>query len=393
MGGLDTPIQLPSHNSVEAFELKERSRNLIIQTHELRTIIVIESITKKGGHKTLPKNDPKCRVYQAIMNKKNYEITEDEEVKIPSSILYIAAQGIKDNEKETENLLEVTIINYKGQILLSTVVSPRQYVPFNESHTGFPEDEMTQGKDEILVLENIKRLVMQKVIVCYGALNIFRICSISTSLTNDFVDLERSEPLRRRMGNQMGKIALSTMAKKCNIPWKVPMRTPRICKVIQQLWSMVENYTINFMEIQINHSEHETLQLQDQMDEEFQEPVITQIQEAPSRKTTKINPSTLQIQTSPLKRLRITEDNEIEQIPLLNLVQKKFRVDQTQSNFPKNCIINGEEYTIQAIIASPVKQASKPILCQLLTLPHSQGREDLKGGRNVEVHQEEEPQN
>ena len=81
MGGLDIPIQLSSHNSIEAFELKERSRNLIIQTYELRTIIAIESITKKGGHKTLPKNNPKCRIYQAIMSKKNYEITEDEELK------------------------------------------------------------------------------------------------------------------------------------------------------------------------------------------------------------------------------------------------------------------------------------------------------------------------
>ena len=45
--------------------------------------------------------------------------------------------------------MEVTIINYQGQILLSTVVTPRQYVPFNENHAGFPEEEMMQGKDEV----------------------------------------------------------------------------------------------------------------------------------------------------------------------------------------------------------------------------------------------------
>jgi len=81
---------------------------------------------------------------------------------------------------------------------------------------------MMQGKDEVKVLETIKRLVMQKVIVCYGALNIFRICSISTSLIHGFVDLERSEPLRRRMGNQMGKIALNTMTKNVISPGKYP---------------------------------------------------------------------------------------------------------------------------------------------------------------------------
>jgi len=207
--------------------------------------------------------------------------------------------------------------------------------------------------------------------VCNEALNIFRICGISTSLVHGFVDLERSEPLQRRLENQIERIGISTMAKKCNIPWKVPMRTPRVCKVLQQLWSLVENYTLNFIEIQINHSEHETLQLQDKMDYEFQEPVITQVQEAPSRKLTKITPPTFQIQTSPLKRLRITEDNEIEQIPLFNSVQKKCRVDQTQSNFPNNCIINGEEYTIQAIKAFPIKKSSNLILCHLPTLPHS----------------------
>ena len=156
---------------------------------------------------------------------------------------------------------------------------------------------MMQGRDEIKVLETIRRLVLQKVIVCYEALNTFRLCGIYTSL-------ERSEPLRRRLKNQIGRIGLSAMAKKCNINWKVPMRTPRVCKVIQQLWNLVENYTLNFIEIQINHSEHETLQLQDKMDEEFQEPVITQVQEAPSRKLTKITPPTFQIQTSPLKKTK-----------------------------------------------------------------------------------------
>jgi len=53
--------------------------------------------------------------------------------------------------------------------------------------------------------------------------------------------------------------------------------------------------------MQVNHSEQKTLNLQDDMDEEFQEPVITQIQEAPSRKLINIISLTLQIQTSPLK--------------------------------------------------------------------------------------------
>jgi len=99
MGGLEAPIKLLSNNSLEAFELKERSRNLIIQIYELRTIIVIESITKKGEPKSLPKNDPKCRIYKAIMSKRNYELVEEEKVKMPASILYVAGHGLKNNGK------------------------------------------------------------------------------------------------------------------------------------------------------------------------------------------------------------------------------------------------------------------------------------------------------
>ena len=99
MGGLDAPIKLPSNNSLEAFELKERSRNLIIQTFELRTVIVIESVTKKDEPKSLPKNDPKCRIYKAIMSKQNYEITDEEELRMLSSILYIQLMVSKITKK------------------------------------------------------------------------------------------------------------------------------------------------------------------------------------------------------------------------------------------------------------------------------------------------------
>jgi len=198
--------------------------------------------------------------------------------------------------------------------------------------------------------------------VCYEAFNTFRLCGISTSLVHGFIDLERSEPLRRKLGNTGGKIRLSSIVKRCNLTWKVPMRTPKVCKILQQLWHLVENHTFNFIQMQVNHSEQETLDMQDMMVKEFQDPVITQIQEAPSRKLVKVISLALQIQTSPLKILRIPKNNEAEQIALFNSVQKKCRLDQKQSNFPNSCIINGEEYTIQAIIASPIKKPTDSVL-------------------------------
>ena len=85
------------------------------------------------------------------------------------------------------------------------------------------------------------------------------------------------------------------------------------------------------------------------------------------------------INTSPMKRLRITSNEDNEQ---------KCRVQN--SNIPKICIINGEQYQIQAIIATPIKEPNQPILCQTSKLNDSQGREVLKGGRNVGIHRNKE---
>ena len=88
-----------------------------------------------------------------------------------------------------------------------------------------------------------------------------------------------------------------------------------------------------------------------------------------------------------MKRLRIsTEENE-SQIPILESIQKRCRVNE--SNIPYICVINGEEYQIQAIIATPVKNPQQALLCQTVASQDSQGREILKGGRNVWNHRVE----
>jgi len=84
-----------------------------------------------------------------------------------------------------------------------------------------------------------------------------------------------------------------------------------------------------------------------------------------------------------MKRVKIIEENE-SQIPLLGSIQKKCRVDE--STIPTICIINGEEYRIQAIIATPTKHPQQALFCQTSISKDSQGREILKGGRNVENH-------
>ena len=93
-----------------------------------------------------------------------------------------------------------------------------------------------------------------------------------------------------------------------------------------------------------------------------------------------------------MKKLRITTEESEPQIPLLGSIQKKCRVNK--STIPNICIINGEEYQIQAIIATPTKNPHQALFCQTSTFNDSQGREVLKGGRNVGDHRRKEnPEN
>ena len=85
-----------------------------------------------------------------------------------------------------------------------------------------------------------------------------------------------------------------------------------------------------------------------------------------------------------MKKLRLTVDEDEVQIPLLESIKRKCQIQH--SNMPKTCLINGDEYQIQAIIATPTKNPQSALICQTSPLQYSQGREILKGGRYVEDH-------
>ena len=97
-------------------------------------------------------------------------------------------------------------------------------------------------------------------------------------------------------------------------------------------------------------------------------------------------PNAFAINTSPMKRLKITDERDQPQIPLLGSIQNKCKV--RNSNIPKTCLINGELYQIQAIIATQIQEPNQAVICQ--TSNSSQGRENLKGGRYVGTPREEE---
>jgi len=310
---------------------------------------------------------------------------------LPKDIIFIAAKGCYDETIMQEHLVEVTVMGQQGNIILSTIVAPRVFVTINPQHLGFEEDELTQGKDEIATMIEIRKLVRNKIIITYNIRKVMRLCGIFTGTIHGFIDLERQESLRRQCGKFTNQIKFIQMTKKMNIKTRNPIRTTQRCHIYNQLWKKVEQEAIEIIQMNYNYTEEDVIELQNRMEDEF-----TSIGKTPQHLPRKLITETpiiitkkrqqeimekltnaFTIDTSPIKRLKSIEES---QIPLLKTIQNECEV--RSSNIPKTCLINGKLHQIQAIIANPIQEPSQTILCQTSQY-NSQGREIQKGGRNV----------
>ena len=175
------------------------------------------------------------------------------------------------------------------------------------------------------------------------------------------------------------------------------MRTRQKCEIYKQLWKKIEHETLDVLQITEHYQEEDVLELQNQMEDEFtsigrtpkQLPrdLVTGTSNSPTKQNQLLK-NAFTINTSPMKRLRITSEKDQVKIPILESLKKKCRVNE--SNIPKTCLINSELYQIQAIIANPIQEPSQSIICQTSNQGNSQGREILKGGRYVGIPREEE---
>jgi len=166
------------------------------------------------------------------------------------------------------------------------------------------------------------------------------------------------------------------------------MRTSGRRKLLKQLWKIAESEIMNLIHIEYSGFEQDVLILQNQMEDEF-----TAIGRTPNNLPrnlvtnthlmTTISTQQLTISTSPMKRLRISQENNAFEIPLLKNIQKKCKMEAHNSSLPTTCIINGEQYNLQAIIATPINNTHQTLYCQTSSPTNSQGREIQKGVRYV----------
>ena len=405
INGLQGPIPIASQRSLQAFELKKRNRNLIIQTMEKRTIIVIESVIPLSDVRRTPEDIEICQTLEkAIIGQQSYEFKTQVTPNLPHEIIFVSVTGCYDETIMQEHMVEITLMGYQGNPILSTIVTPRVFVTINPSHLGFEEDDLMNGKDEMTIQREIRKMVRNKTIIIYNAKKTMRLCGIFTNYINGYIDLERHELLRRKCGVFTNQIKLSVMTKKFGIKVKHPMRTAQRCNILKQLWQKIERETLDILQITDQYHEQDVIELQNQMEDEFTaisktpcnlpRNLVTEITSTtkPSNQEARatLAPNAFTVNTSPMKRLRIELEENKTHIPLIDSIRKKCRVNN--SNIPKICLINGEECQIQAIIATPIKKPNQTFLCQTAKVKDSQGREILKGGRYVEDVEDQEDQ-
>ena len=401
--GLRDSILMATRKSLQAFELKERNRNIIIETREKKTLIVIESVISYSNHKRTPEDIERCPIIdKAIREQQEYAFKSQSISRIRNDIVFISTQGCYDETTMQEHLVEITIMDYHGRPILSTIITPRVFVTINPKHLGFDEDDLTSGKDEINMMEEIRKMVKNKVIIGYDIKKTLRLGSIFTYYFQGYIDLEKSQLLKRKSGINSTKVKLTQLTKSFHIKTKYPIRTMQRCSIYRQLWKKIELEALDILQITEQYQEQDVLELQNQMEDEFTSightPANiprTLIKETSKANSAKVQPkfptTTLSIDTSPMKKLKLTTNEDMANIPILTTITRKCRTQK--SNITKICLINGEEYQIQAIIANPLHEPNRTIICQTSKPNDSQGREVLKGGRYVEDHREQNMKN
>ena len=170
INGLQGPIPMASQRSLQAFELRKRNRNLIIQTVEKKTITVVEAIIPGSECKRIPEDIEICQtIERPIIGQQGHGFNPQITPKLPHEIIFIAVTGCYDETIMQEHMVEITIMGYQGNIILSTIITPRVFVTINPNHLGFEEDDLMNGRDEMTTKREIRRLVRNKTAIVYNA--------------------------------------------------------------------------------------------------------------------------------------------------------------------------------------------------------------------------------
>ena len=77
-----------------------------------------------------------------MINRKGYGFDPLETLNLPNEIVFMAARGCHNEIKMQEHLIEVTLMGYHGNTLLSTIIAPRTFVTIINNYKQFVQSDM-----------------------------------------------------------------------------------------------------------------------------------------------------------------------------------------------------------------------------------------------------------
>jgi len=109
---------------------------LMFASKILSTSIAIEAIQPEV--RKPPPFEPTCKIYQALMRRDSYVLSNFEARDLFFESVFIATTTQRDGDTRTSTLLEAIIIGPK-EVLFNSIIAPRTYIKINEKQMGIKE--------------------------------------------------------------------------------------------------------------------------------------------------------------------------------------------------------------------------------------------------------------
>jgi len=188
IGGHFGPIEMCAQSSMTAFELKGRQRKLCFEIPEDELTIAIESIwPEQVIPDPISEIDP--NIQRAMVDGEPLFVTPEDKIKLLEEVIFLSIQIVKNGQTKKENMISLTILNYMGNIIISNIITPRNYVKMNPEQSGIHEDQLVSKLDEFEAKFQIQQIVRDKIIVAHNLTRILVVAEIPTKIIKGYIDL------------------------------------------------------------------------------------------------------------------------------------------------------------------------------------------------------------
>jgi len=254
IAGAQEPIKLLPYNSLKAFDLKGRARQIYIEVPHPRTYIAIEAIQPEVRRP--PPFEPTCKIYQALMRKDSYVLSNFEAKDLFFESVFIATTTQRDGDTRTSTLLEAIIIGPK-EVLFDSLIAPRTYIKVNEKQMGIKDDEIHTGMDIFKAEDRIKAVLKDKVVIGYNIRQKLQECNVPSYYIKGYIDLSILSYLTHigiGISNKMTRMPY--IARRLQLDIEITpnnnIRANLEMTLIMEIWRAIAKPALKFMQQETN---------------------------------------------------------------------------------------------------------------------------------------------